>query len=88
MENRQSTRVADPELERQGKQLAAPVAGFVLTAIVLAVPGIVLLIVASSWAWALGLVLVVLAMPAAMVAVGALVSSAVARWAARHRLFA
>jgi hypothetical protein len=82
------TTIADRELERQGRRLATPSIPFLLVALVLFVPGIVLVIVAGSWAWALGIVLVALSLPAATVAVAAVLSSAVARWAARHRSFA
>jgi hypothetical protein len=78
----------EPELERQGKRLARPVSGFFLIAGVLLAPGLLLVILASSWVYALGWVLITLSLPPATVAFGALSSSVVARWAARHKSFA
>lgn len=78
----------DPQLEDQGRRLALPAPWFGLIALVLAVPGVVLLIVTSGWAWALGIVLVALAIIPAVVASGLLGTSTVARWAARRRPFA
>lgn len=80
--------IADPELERQGRRLSAPVSRFLLIALALAVPGLVLVILGSSWVFAIGIVLVALAGPPAVVGVALLVSSAVSRWAARRRPFA
>jgi membrane protein implicated in regulation of membrane protease activity len=57
-------------------------------AALLALPGVVLIIFTQGWAHAIGIVLVVLAGPPAVVAAGLFLSSLVARWAARHRSFA
>jgi hypothetical protein len=83
-----ANRIPEPELERQGKRLARPAGGFLLIAVVLFTPGLLLVILASSWAFALGWVLIALSLPPAAVALGALSSSVVARWAARHKSFA
>jgi hypothetical protein len=81
-------RIPEPELERQGKRLARPAGGFVLIAVALFVPGLLLVILGSSWVYALGWVLIALSLPPATVALSALSSSVVARWAARHKSFA
>jgi hypothetical protein len=81
-------RIPEPELERQGRSLARPAGGFLLIALALFVPGLLLVILGSSWVYALGWVLVALSLPPATIAVGALSSSVVARWAARHKSFA
>ena len=65
-----------------------PAPPFLLIAAVLAVAGIVLLIVASGWLWAVGIVLVVLAGPPAVVGVSLLAVGGVSRWAARDKPFA
>jgi hypothetical protein len=54
----------------------------------LGVPGIVLMILAHGWAFALGLALTALALTRAVVGVGLLLSSGVARRTARRRPFA
>ncbi len=68
--------------------MARPSLPFLAIALGLAVVGVVLLIVGSSWVWALGLVLVVLAGIPAVVGLGLLAVAAVSRWAARDRPFA
>jgi hypothetical protein len=78
----------DPQLERQGRRMVRPALRFLALAIVLLVPGIVLVVVGADGVLALGAVLIFLSMLPGSVAVGLLVSSSVARWAARHRLFA
>jgi hypothetical protein len=80
--------VLEPELERQGRRLGRPGWWFLLLAAVIAVPGVVLIIFTDGWAHAIGVVLVVLAGSPAVVAAALLLSSLVARWAARHRSFA
>lgn len=65
-----------------------PAPPFLLIAALLAAVGVLLLIVASGWLWALGIVLVVLAGPPAVVGVGLLAVGGVSRWAARDKPFA
>ncbi len=65
-----------------------PAGPFLLLSGTLAVTGVVLLLVAGGWLWALGLVLVVLAGLPAVVGGSLLVAGGVARWAARDRPFA
>lgn len=86
MESRDSVR--EPKLERQGRRLAHPALRFLALALVVAVPGAVLVAVDNSWSLPFGIALLLLASVPAAFAVGLLVSASVARWAARHRLFA
>jgi hypothetical protein len=80
--------VQDPELERQGRRLAAPGRWFVLLGVVLAIPGIVLVVVGGGVELEVGVTLILLALVPGVVALALLLSGAVARWAARHNLFA
>ena len=82
------TSVAEPELERQGRRLGRPGWWFLLLAVFIALPGLVLIVLTHGSGHALGIVLVVLAGPPAVVATALLLSSLAARWAARHRSFA
>jgi hypothetical protein len=82
------SQVRDPELERHGKRLGAPSRWFVLLGLVLGVPGILLIVLAHSWAYELGWVLFALATVPGVVAIVLAGSSAVARWAARQKPFA
>ena len=86
--NTPNSAIRDPQLERQGKRLGAPGRWFVLLGLVLGVPGILLIVLAHSWAYELGWVLVLLAMVPAVIAVVLFSSSLVARWGARHKPFA
>ena len=65
-----------------------PAPPFLVAASALGVVGIVLLVLTSGWAWALGIVLVALAGVPAVVGAGLLGAGAVARWAARGKPFA
>jgi hypothetical protein len=80
--------VPEPELERQGNRLEMTGARFVVLGLILAVPGVWLLVLGAGWVFALGLALIALALVPAVVAVACLLSGVVARWAARHRPFA
>lgn len=80
--------VPEPELERQGQRLGRPAGWFLLAAVLIAVPGVVLILFTDGWAQAVGIVLVALSGPPCIVAVGLLLSSLVAHWSARHRSFA
>ena len=88
MEEPEVGHVAEPELERQGRRLAAPAPGFLATAVALALPGLLMVIFGRSWVFAIGIALVALSVPVALVGGALLGSSVVARWAARHRPFA
>ena len=65
-----------------------PALRFVAAALVLAIPGIVLILLDHGWSVGVGIALLLLASIPAVIGGGLLVSSSVARWAARHRLFA
>lgn len=80
---------ADRQLERQGRQLGHSATWFLAVGLVLALPGIVLVVVGSSWpVVGLGAALLVLASIPSAVAMALLGSSAVARWTARRKPFA
>lgn len=83
-----SDAVREAPLERQGRRLVRPAWRFLFISIVLAVPGIVLVVIDNSWSLPFGIVLLLFASLPGAVAIGLLVSSSVARWAARHKLFA
>jgi hypothetical protein len=78
--------IKDRELERQGERMAAPARGFLLVAAIMAIPG--LFFVVTDLAQTLGVVMLVLASLPGVVGLGLLISASVARWAARHKLFA
>ncbi len=80
--------VHEPQLERQGRRLAHPFWRFLLSAVVIAIPGIVLVEIDNSWSLPFGIALLLIASLPAGVGIALLVSGSVARWAARHRLFA
>ena len=63
-----------------------PARGFLLVAAVLALPG--LLLVVTDLAMQLGLILLAFASLPGVVGLGLLLAGTVARWAARHKLFA
>jgi len=80
--------VKDPELERQGRVLAAPGWRFVLIGLLLALPGAALVIFTTGLAMAIGIVILALSGCPVVVGTGLLLSSLVARRSARHKLFA
>lgn len=82
------TSVREPKLERQGRRLARPAWRFLALAVIVAIPGVVLVVVDNSWSVPFGIALLLLASLPAAVGIGLLFSASVARWAARHRLFA
>ena len=82
------TPVREPQLESQGRRLGRSGGWFLLLAVVIAIPGVLLAVLGSTPASGVGIVILAFAAAAAIVAAGLLLSSAVARWAARHRPFA
>jgi hypothetical protein len=85
----QSTQnVADPELERQGRRLGRPSGRFLLVSLVLAIPGIVLILLDHGWSVGVGIAILLIATIPAAVGAGLFGSSIVARWSARHKSFA
>src|ERR671936_2006278 len=78
----------DRELDRQGRRLGRPGWWLVLLAILLAAPGVLLLVVGSGSAHGVGIALVSLAGAPALAGVGLLLANAVAWWSARDKPFA
>jgi hypothetical protein len=80
--------IADRELDRQGRRLAAPSGPFLLIAVILAIVGVVLVLIGGSGILALGIVLIVLAGLPAVVGLSLLAVAGVSRWAAGRHPFA
>lgn len=85
-ENRE--RVEDRELERQGRRFGHSAAWFLLAAAAVAVPGIILVLIDRGWSLGVGVAVLLLASIPAAIGLGLVVSSAFARWSARHKSFA
>jgi hypothetical protein len=83
-----SNSVQDRELERQGKRMMGPAIRFIGIGVVLAIVGIVLIVIGHGWSIAFGILALLLAGVPGTVGIGLLTGGAVARWAARHKLFA
>jgi hypothetical protein len=82
------TPVREPELERQGRRMARPGLRLILAAVLIAIPGIVLVALDHGWSIGVGVALLLIASVPAAFGIALLLSSGVARWAARHKLFA
>ena len=54
----------------------------------LAIAGIVLIIIGAGWSLGVGIAVLLIASVPGAVGIGLLTSGSVARWAARHKLFA
>ncbi|HUA46960.1 MAG TPA: hypothetical protein VMA77_17135 [Solirubrobacteraceae bacterium] len=80
--------VEEPDLERQGRVLGASGWRFLVLGVVMALPGIALLVFTDGVAMGIGIAVVALAGCPAVVGAGLLLSSLVARRSARHKLFA
>lgn len=80
--------VKEPVLERQGRRLGHSGGWFLLLAMLIAIPGVLLVVLGGTGASGVGIVVLALASAPAIVGVGLVISSAVARWSARHNLFA
>jgi hypothetical protein len=80
--------VADRELDRQGRRFGHAAGRFLLIGIVIAIPGVVLLLIDHGWSIGVGIAVLLIASIPLVVGAGLLVSSAVSRWAARRKLFA
>jgi hypothetical protein len=83
-----SNQVQDPVLERQGKRMIGPAIRFIAIASVLAVAGIVLIVIGHGWSVGVGIAVLLLAGVPGTIGFGLLSGGGVARWAARHKLFA
>lgn len=65
-----------------------PAPKFLLIGLLVAIPGIVLVVVGHHWLLALGILLILLGSGPVGIGLGLVFSGSVARWAARHKLFA
>jgi hypothetical protein len=83
-----SNSVQDPVLERQGKRMMGPAIRFIAVAATMAIAGIVLILIGHGWSVGVGIAVLLLAGVPGTMGFGLLTGGAVARWAARHRLFA
>jgi hypothetical protein len=83
-----SNSVQDPVLERQGKRMIGPAVRFIMVAAVMAVAGIILILIGHGWSVGLGIAVLLLAGVPGTLGFGLLSGGVVARWAARHNLFA
>lgn len=68
--------------------MALPASRFLVLALLLAVPGVLLIVFGSGWVFAVGLALAGLALVPAIVSAALYISSGVAHHAARERPFA
>lgn len=75
-------------LERQGKRMIGPAIRFIAIGVVLAIIGIVLILIGHGWGVAFGILALLLGGIPGTIGFGLLSGGAVARWAARHKLFA
>ncbi|HET6865804.1 MAG TPA: hypothetical protein VFH80_07770 [Solirubrobacteraceae bacterium] len=80
--------VEDPVLERQGKRMIGPAIRVLVIAAVMAIAGIVLILIGHGWSVGLGIAVLLLACVPGTIGFGLFTGGAVARWAARHKLFA
>lgn len=83
-----SNQVQDPVLERQGKRMIGPAIRLVAIAAVMAIAGIVLILIGHGWSVGLGIAVLLLASVPGTVGFGLFTGGGIARWAARHKLFA
>jgi hypothetical protein len=83
-----SNPVEDPVLERQGKRMIGPAIRLVAIAAVMAIAGIVLILIGHGWSVGLGIAVLLLASVPGTIGFGLFTGGAIARWAARHKLFA
>lgn len=77
--------VAEPRLNRQGRRFEIASGRFLAGGAILFVPGILLVLLTSGWAYALGWVLIALGLLPTIVAVALALSGVVARWVAHDR---
>jgi hypothetical protein len=83
-----SNTVKDRELERQGRRMIGPAIRFIAIGAVLAIVGIVLILIGHGWSIAFGIAALLLGSVPGTIGFGLLTGGSVARWAARHNLFA
>lgn len=80
--------VSEARLERNSRRFGKSGGWFLAACLIIAVPGIVLIVLGHSWVFALGLALVAIALVPGIVAGGLAVLQRRAHWAARRRPFA
>ena len=80
--------VQDRELERQGRRMVHPALRLIVIACEVAIAGVVLIVIGTGWSVGVGIAVLLIASVPAVVGIGLLTSGTVARWAARHKLFA
>jgi hypothetical protein len=80
--------VAEPQLEREGRRMFRPALRFFAISLIPMIPGIVLVVIGHDGLLGLGIALIFLSSCPLAVALGLLFSGSIARWAARHKLFA
>ena len=80
--------VNEPALERQGRRMIRPALRFFAISLVPMIPGIVLIAIGHDGLLGLGIALILISSCPLAVGLGLLFSGSIARWAARHRLFA
>jgi hypothetical protein len=78
----------DRELDRQGRRMGSSGGRLVLVALVMAIPGVILILIDHGWSLGVGLAVLFIAAVPGAVGIGLLVASAVSRWSARRKLFA
>jgi hypothetical protein len=83
-----SKHVEDPVLERQGKRMIGPAIRLIAVAAVMVAAGIVLILIGHGWSVGLGIALLLLACVPGTIGLGLFTGGSIARWAARHNLFA
>lgn len=83
-----SNPVKDRELERQGKRMIGPAIRVLAVAAVMAIAGIILILIGHGWSVGVGIAVLLLACVPGTIGFGLFTGGAVARRAARHKLFA
>jgi hypothetical protein len=78
----------DRELDRQGRRLGTSGRWLILLAVLLAVPGVLLIVVGSGAVHGIGIALLSLAGAPALAGIGLVLANVVAWWSARHKPFA
>ena len=78
----------DRKLERQGRRFGHSARWFLLIAVVVAIPGVVLVVIDSGWSLGVGVAILLIASIPGVIGLGLVVSALVARWSARRKLFA
>jgi hypothetical protein len=88
MDMNASNHVEDPVLERQGRRMIGPARRLVAIAAVMAIAGVILIVIGHVWSIGVGVAVLLLASVPGTIGFGLFTGGAVARWAARHNLFA